>query len=170
MAAEAYHLLYDRVYGVPSCSLRLTNTYGPGMWVRDARQTFLGDWIRRLLAGAPIEVWGGDQLRDFTYVGDAVEAFLLAAASKQAYGRVFNVGGDGPIRLDELARTMIELHGSGSYEIREFPCERMPVDIGSFHSDDTLIREELGWQVRTPLRDGLGETLRFYGANLGEYV
>ena len=61
-------------------ALRLTNTYGPRMRIKDARQTFVGVWLRAVLEGEPFEVWGGEQLRDFTYVDDAVEAFLLAAA------------------------------------------------------------------------------------------
>src|SRR5437667_1282866 len=81
MAGEWYHILYNNVFGIAACALRLTNTYGPRMRVMDARQTFLGIWIRLLLEHKPFEVWEGAQLRDFTYVDDAVEALLLAATS-----------------------------------------------------------------------------------------
>ena len=77
LAGESFHLLYSRVHGIAATALRLTNTIGPRMRVKDARQTFVGVWVRRLVEGEPFEVWGGDQLRDFTYVDDAVEAFLL---------------------------------------------------------------------------------------------
>ena len=90
MAGEAFHLLYSRVHGIAATALRLTNTIGPRMRVKDARQTFVGVWVRRLVEGEPFEVWGGEQLRDFTYVDDAVEAFLLAAAKPEAVGEVFN--------------------------------------------------------------------------------
>ena len=91
LAGEWYHLLYNNVYGIRACALRLTNTYGPRMRVKDARQTFLGIWIRLLIEGRPIKVFGdGLQLRDFNYVDDCVEALLLAGASDQANGKVYN--------------------------------------------------------------------------------
>src|ERR1051325_4623546 len=71
MAGEWYHILYNNVYGLRACALRLTNTIGPRMRIKDARQTFLGVWIRLLVEGRPFEVWDGSQLRDLTYVDDA---------------------------------------------------------------------------------------------------
>lgn len=59
LAGEWYHILYHNVYGLRACALRLTNTYGPRMRVKDARQTFLGVWMRLLVEGQPFEVWGG---------------------------------------------------------------------------------------------------------------
>ena len=106
-AGEAYHLLYDSVHGVRSTVLRLTNTIGPRMRIKDARQTFVGVWIRRLLAGETFEVWGGEQLRDFTFVDDAVEAFLLAAGKDAAAGKVFNIGGTKPVNLLKLAEELV---------------------------------------------------------------
>ena len=81
-AAENYHRLYHDVYGMRTTVLRLTNTYGPHMRIKDARQIFLGIWIRRLMEGKPFEVWGGEQRRDFTYVEDAADAFIAAAQSE----------------------------------------------------------------------------------------
>src|SRR5882672_8210733 len=100
LAGEAFHLLYQRVYGMKATALRLTNTIGPRMRVKDARQTFVGVWIRRLVEGQPFEVWGGEQLRDFTYVDDAVDAFLLSASRREAEGQVFNLGGPPPVTLN----------------------------------------------------------------------
>src|SRR5277367_2140139 len=86
IAGESFHLLYSQVHGVRATALRLTNTIGPRMRVKDARQTFVGVWVRCLVEGRTFEVWGGQQLRDFTYVDDAVEAFLLAASRREAEG------------------------------------------------------------------------------------
>src|SRR5262249_9129352 len=129
MAGEWYHTLYNNVYDLRTCSLRLTNTYGPRMRVKDARQTFLGVWIRLLVEGKPFEVWEGQQLRDFTYVSDAVDAFLLAAVSEQANGRVFNLGGKQPVSLAKLAELLVQVHGNGQFTIREFPSDRKRIDI-----------------------------------------
>jgi len=170
MAGEWYHMLYSRAYGIPIAALRLTNTYGPGMRVKDARQTFLGVWIRRLLKREPIEVWGtGEQLRDFTFVDDAVDAFLRAASSDRSRGKVFNLGGDERISLRELAALLVELAGGGEVRLVPFPTERKVIDIGDYYGDYTQIRETLGWTPKVALRDGLQRTLAFYRSHGARY-
>ena len=170
MAAEAYHLLYHQVYGLQAVSLRLTNTYGPGMRIKDARQTFLGIWLRRVVEGGVFEVWGGQQLRDFTYVEDVVDSFLLAGSCERAVGRIFNIGGGPAISLRELAELIIQIGGTGQYEIREFPQERLRIDIGDYFADDRVFRELTGWAPRTTLSEGLMKTLAYYQDCLEAYV
>lgn len=170
LAGEWYHLLYHRVYGIRACALRLTNTYGPCMRVRDARQTFLGIWIRSLVEGRPFEVWDGSQRRDYTYADDAVEAFLLAGASEEAFGNVFNVGGDAALSLRETADLLVEVNGGGSYDVRPLPEDRLPIEIGDYYTDDRLIRRALGWTPKVPVREGLARTLAYYRTHLEHYV
>jgi len=170
MAGESYHLLYHRVYGLRACALRLTNSIGPRMRVKDARQTFVGLWIRRLLQGEPIEVWDGEQRRDFTFVDDVVEAFLAAATNEAAVGRVFNVGGDGPISLRSLAELLIDVNQGGEYVVRSYPPEYKRIDIGDYYTDFGLIRSTLGWEPRILLRDALTRTLEFYREQLDHYL
>ena len=170
LAGEEYHLLYSDVHGVPGTVLRLTNTIGPRMRVKDARQTFVGVWIKQILQGQPIEVWGGEQLRDFTYVDDAVEAFLLAATHPSAVGRVFNLGGVGRISLRELAEQLVDVAGQGSYRVKPFPADRRKIDIGDFYSDCGLIERELGWKPRTTIRQALTKTVAYYRKELPNYL
>jgi UDP-glucose 4-epimerase len=170
MAGEWYHVLYNNVYGLRASALRLTNTYGPRMRVKDARQTFLGVWIRAIVEGKPFEVWEGQQLRDFTYVDDAVDAFLLAAASDEASGQVMNLGGDRVISLKDLADLLLEVNGGGKYTIRSFPPERKRIDIGDYYADFSRARSLLGWQPRVRLEEGLARTLAFYRRHLGRYM
>jgi UDP-glucose 4-epimerase len=170
VAGEWYHLLYDRVYGIRSTALRLTNTYGPHMRVKDARQTFLGIWIAKAVQGETFEVWGGEQLRDFTYVDDAVDAFLLAAETESSTGSVYNLGGLEVVPLRELADLVVAAAGSGSYVVREFPAERKRIDIGDYYGDDRLIRSALGWEPRVSLQEGLRRTVDYYRSNLGAYL
>ncbi len=163
MAGEWYHILYNNVYNIRAVSLRLTNTYGPRMRVKDARQTFLGIWIKRLIDGEPIEVFGdGLQVRDFNYVDDVVEAMLLCAAAEEANGQIYNLGSDEVINLRDLAASLIELNGSGEYRIVPFPPSRKTIDIGDYYADYRRIRGKLGWTPRVSLRDGLKRTLEFY--------
>ncbi len=170
MAGEWYHILYNNVYGIRASALRLTNTYGPRMRIKDARQTFLGIWIRLLLEGKPFEVWDGEQLRDFSFVDDVIRALVLAAVAPESDGRVFNVGGDRAISLMELARLLVEVNGSGEYVCREFPGERKRIDIGDYFADDSLLKDTLGWVPSITLRDGLKSTLDFFQSNIEHYV
>jgi UDP-glucose 4-epimerase len=170
MAGEAYHLLYHRVHGLATSSLRLTNTYGPGMRIKDARQNFMGLWLRRLLVGEPLEVWGGEQRRDLAFVDDVAEAFLLAAVTKEAHGRAFNIGGAPSLTLLELARTMIAVNGGGRFEVKPFPPEMRRIDIGDYEADDTLFRRTTGWAPRVGLEAGLARTLAYYRDRLGDYL
>jgi UDP-glucose 4-epimerase len=170
MAGEWYHILYNNVYELRACALRLTNTIGPRMRIKDARQTFLGIWIRLLLECKTFEVWGGEQLRDFTYVDDVVDAFLLAAASEEANGEVFNLGCERVISLKALADLLVEVNGGGRYEIRSFPPDRKRIDIGDYYADYDRIRSVLKWEPKVSLREGLARTLAFYRDNLAHYL
>jgi nucleoside-diphosphate-sugar epimerase len=170
LAGEWYHLLYNNVYGIQTSVLRLTNTIGPRMRVKDARQTFLGIWIRLLLECKTFEVWDGHQLRDFTYVDDAVDAFLMVAANDDANGLIFNLGGDQVISLKDLAELLIEVNGGGEYIGKKFPADRKRIDIGDYYTDYSLIRTTLGWEPKVRLRDGLKSTLDYYNEHIGKYV
>jgi dTDP-glucose 4,6-dehydratase/UDP-glucose 4-epimerase len=169
-AGEWYHLLYNNVYGIKACALRLTNTYGPGMRVKDARQTFLGIWVRLLIEGKPIKVFGdGLQLRDFNYVDDCVEALLLAGASDAANGKVFNLGSTEVVGLKALAEMMVGLGLGGTFELIPFPPERKAIDIGDYYSDFSLITEQLGWKPKVGLLEGLKKTVAYYQKNHCHY-
>ena len=169
-AGEYYHLLYNNVYGLRACALRLTNTYGPAMRVKDARQTFLGIWIRRAVQGEPFDVFGdGTQLRDFNYVDDVVDALRLAALDPKADGEVFNLGGEERIRLKDLAALLVDVNGKGDYRIVPFPPERKNIDIGDYYGDFGKIQRALGWSPRVPLRDGLKRCLDYYSAHGDKY-
>ena len=170
LAGENYHLVYGRAYGMHVSVLRLTNTYGPRMRVKDERQTFLGIWLRQLIEGRPIRVFGdGTQIRDFNFVLDVVEALLRAAGDARAAGRIFNLGSSETMSLRELAELLVEINGGGAIERVDFPLERKSIDIGNYCSDYRLISETLGWQPRVPLREGLTQTLEFYRQHGEQY-
>jgi nucleoside-diphosphate-sugar epimerase len=169
MAGEWYHILYNNVYGLRACALRLTNTYGPRMRIKDARQTFLGIWIRFLLEGKPFEVWGGEQIRDFTYVDDVVDALMLAACEDKANGQVYNLGGEGNVSLKVLAEMSVAANRGGTFTLREFPIDRKRIDIGDYYADWRLAQDQLGWQPKVSLAEGLHRTLDYYRTNLEAY-
>jgi len=170
-AGEQYHVLYHDVHGVPACSLRLTNTYGPGQLVKHDRQGFIGWFLRTAVEGGEIRLYGdGSQTRDLNFVEDVVQAFLLAGADPRANGQIYNLGATPPVSLRELAELLIELSGKGSVRFVPWPVDKRAIDIGSYYGSHERITAELGWRPATPLRDGLRRTLEFYAANLRHYL
>ena len=163
IAGEMYHQVFGAVYGLRSTILRLTNTFGPRMRVRDARQTFVGVWLRNVIRGVPFQIFGdGKQIRDFTFVDDVVGAFIACAESEVAVGKTYNIGGSEPLSLLSLAEKLVKKREGSTYELIPFPKERQDIDIGNYFADDSLIRKELGWKPTTGLEEGLELSLDFY--------
>ena len=170
LAGESYHLLYNNIYKIRACALRLTNTYGPGMRVKDARQTFLGVWLRRVIEGEPIQVYGdGRQLRDFNFVTDVVKALLQAAGDPASEGQLFNLGTKEYISLEELAALLVRLNKRGGYELIPFPADQKAIDIGDYYGDFSKIQNALGWSPEVPLENGLAMTLAYYRKHQAHY-
>ena len=171
LAGEQFHLLYHDVYGIRATALRLTNTYGPGMRIRDARQTFLGIWVRNLLQGEPILVFGdGRQLRDFNFVDDVAEALMRASQTPACYGRAFNLGSPEVINLATLAQSLCSLVAEARWHCVPFPRERKVIDIGDYYSNHNLASELLGWHPSINLRQGLQQTVDYYRQYLTAYL
>ena len=171
MAGEAYHLLYHRLHGMRATSLRLTNTFGPGLLIRHPRQGFLSVFLRRVLDDEPIRVYGdGSQLRDLNYVDDVVAAFLAVAADDATVGEALNLGSDPPLSLRQVAELMIEIAGSGRVERVPFPDDLKRIDIGSYYGDFARIRAAVGWQPQVPVAEGLRRTLAYYRRNARHYI
>jgi UDP-glucose 4-epimerase len=170
-AGEYYHLLYNNVFGVHACSLRLTNVYGPRQLIKHDRQGFIGWFIRLAIEDREIQIFGdGSQMRDFVFVDDAADAFLRAGASGACDGEVFNVGGLEPISHRDLVALLIETAGSGRVRYVDWPPEKKVIDIGSFYSDSTKFRERVGWKPPVDLRDGLRRTIAFFREHMSEYA
>ena len=171
VAGEYYHLVYNNVFGVRACSLRLTNVYGPRQLVKHNRQGFIGWFIRLVVEDREIEIYGdGSQLRDFVFVDDAAEAFLAAGASDACNGEVFNVGGHEPISHRDLVHLLIEVAGTGRVRYVDWPAEKKAIDIGSFYADSSRFSAATGWRSRVGLREGLGRTVAFYREHLANYL
>jgi UDP-glucose 4-epimerase len=170
-AGEYYHIVYNNVFGVRACALRLTNVYGPRQLIKHNRQGFIAWFIRLALEGKEIQVFGdGSQIRDFVYVDDAVEAFLTAGACDDCNGGAFNVGGDEHIAHRDLVKLLTGLAGAGGYRFVDWPAEKKAIDIGSFYADSTLFKSTASWTPRVTLADGLSRTLAYYRAHMSQYL
>jgi len=171
LSGEWYHIVYNQVYDIKTSVLRLTNTYGPRMRIKDARQTFLGIWIRNLIEDKPVTIFGdGSQIRDYNYIDDVVDAFLTVAGSDQWNGSILNLGHDEPISLKTTAEIMIEENHSGNYIFKPFPADLKKIDIGDFYSDFGKIKEQLGWFPKVAIREGMKETFDYFRNNYQYYI
>jgi UDP-glucose 4-epimerase len=170
-AGENYHLVYNNVFGVRACSLRLTNVYGPRQLIRHSRQGFIGWFIRLALEGREIQIYGdGSQMRDFVYVDDVADAFLRAGFSDACNGGVFNVGSGEPIAHRDLVELLLARAGRGSARFVPWPEDKLRIDIGSFYSDSSKFMKTTGWAATVGLGDGFDRTLAYYRTHLSHYV
>jgi UDP-glucose 4-epimerase len=171
VAGEYYHLVYNHVFGVRGCSLRLTNIYGPRQLVKHNRQGFIGWFIRLAVEDREIQIYGdGSQLRDFVFVDDAADAFLRAGASDACNGEVFNVGGLEPVSHRDLVHLLLDVAGTGRVRFVEWPEEQKAIDIGSFYADSSRFCAATGWVPRVGLREGLARTVAYYREHLHQYL
>ena len=170
-AAEQYHLLYQKIHNLKTVVVRLTNTYGPRMRIKDARQTFLGIWIRNLIEGKKIQVFGdGKQVRDFNFVEDVIDALICCTKNENAIGRIFNIGSNEVISLSNLANNICKYKVGSSWELVPFPEEKKSIDIGNYYTDFSLAKKLLNWSPKTSLEEGLKKTFDFYNKNFSNYI
>jgi UDP-glucose 4-epimerase len=171
IAGEQYHILYNEVYGIASSVLRLTNTYGPRMRIKDSRQTFLGIWIRNLLQGKAIQVFGdGKQRRDYNYVEDVVDALILAAISDSTAGKAFNLGAPDPLSLEETAKVMCNQIEDAHYEMIAFPEDRKAIDVGDFICDYSAFSKSFNWNPKVSFNMGIAKSINFFRKQLEYYI
>ncbi len=168
-AGERYHLLYHTAYGMRTASLRLTNCYGPRQWMHDNRLTSQGWFLRLVMDGEEVQIFGdGKLLRDLNYVDDVIDAFLRVGAIEESNGQFFNLGGE-PFSLVEQVELMIELVGKGSYRLVDWPKDKKVIAVSDYYGNYGKIRRMLGWQPSINLREGLKRTIEFYNQHKEYY-
>jgi NAD dependent epimerase/dehydratase len=160
--AEAFH----RSYGVPVVTLRPFNTYGP----RQSARAVIPTIITQCLAGDTVHLGSLAPTRDFSYVADSVEGYLLAAGSDQAVGRTINLGSGREISIGDLARTIVAMTGSRATiapDDRRIRPEESEVE--RLLADTSLARSLLGWLPQVSLEDGLSRTINWVRQNLERF-
>jgi UDP-glucose 4-epimerase len=171
IAGEQYHLLYNQVHEIRSSVLRLTNTYGPRMRIKDAKQTFLGIWIRNLIEKKPIQVFGdGKQRRDYNYVDDVVDALIIAATKNESVGKVYNLGAPDPLSLEDTANIMCQGIEGSDYQMIPFPEERKAIDVGDFVCNYSAFRKQFGWEPKVSFEDGIQRSLEYFRREIEHYI
>ncbi|OGR69971.1 MAG: hypothetical protein A2089_11500 [Elusimicrobia bacterium GWD2_63_28] len=150
-------LFYHRVHGVPATVLRPTLAYGPGQ----PPTMFLPALLITLRRGEPFEMTAGGQTRDFVFVDDLVEAYLLAGLAKAAAGQVINIGSGRPVKIKDLALLAARVTGrAGLLKMGAKPYR--PAEIMNYFASAAKARRLLGWRPRTSLAAGLKLTAAGY--------
>jgi len=170
-AADAYHRMFARDFGMRTAVLRLTNTSGPRQLLAHNRQGFIPWFIRTALEAGEITIYGdGRQTRDIAYVDDVVDAMLRVARLPELSGQVFNVGSPFIHSVAEVAELAVELAGRGRLRLIPFPEEKKKIDVGSVACDYAAITRATGWLPKTGLREGMARTIEFYRPRLAAYL
>lgn len=170
MAGEWYHILYNRIYGIKTVCLRMTNTYGPRLLLKHNRHGFLGWFMRQIIENKEITIYGnGKQLRDLNYIDDVVDALLISGIESTLDGKIFNLGQHPPISLEDIAKLLVKINGAGSYRLVEFPEDSKKIDIGDYYSSYKKFKSVAGWKPKTSYADGFKETLEYYKKNHRHY-
>ena len=158
--AEALTMAYHRFHGVNTKIVRIFNTYGPRMRLRDGRvvPAFVGQALR----GEPLTIFGeGKQTRSFCFVSDLIEG--IYRLSKADFHEPVNIGNPMELTILEFAERIRSITGSKSQIVKK----PLPVDDPQQRRPDiTRAKKILGWEPRVSLEDGLKETIRWFQANL----
>jgi UDP-glucose 4-epimerase len=157
LATEHLAHNYWKQHGLPTCSIRPFNIYGPGQVGEGAIHAF----VVRALAGEPLRIHNeGDQIRAWCYIDDIVEAIVMALASDAAVGEAFNVGNArSAITIYQLARLVVRLAESSSpIEFVEWSFPDVELRIPDVRKAERL----LGFRAEVDLEDGLLRTIDWY--------
>lgn len=160
LTGEHYSRVFSSLHGISATSLRLFNVYGPRQDPSSPYAAVIPAFLHRLHRGEPLRVHGdGEQTRDFVYVKDAAEAFVLAM--ERGRGGVFNIASGEGTSVRSLAALLMELTGITVPVVHTPP---RPGDVRHSCADISLAARELGFRPRRTLREGLRETAAWYAA------
>jgi len=160
--AEAMTLAYHRYHGVDTKIVRIFNTYGPRMRLRDGRA--VPAFMSQALTGEDVTIFGdGTQTRSFTYVSDLVDGVLRLMDANT--NEPVNIGNPHEVTIEEIARTIIRLVGSSSKVVyRPLPID----DPKQRRPDITRARTLLGWEPKIGLEEGLLKTVDYFKTKLAQ--
>jgi nucleoside-diphosphate-sugar epimerase len=150
-------------------SLRLTNTYGPRQHLKGNNQGFAGIFIRKAINGEEIQIFGdGKQLRDFNYIDDVVDAFILATDNLALYGKEFNLGAEIYHTLVNFVE-ILKKYCSFEYKTVTFPADHKKIDVGDYYGDFKLFNSLTGWKPKIDLEEGLKKTITYFKSRQNYY-
>ncbi|MBF2053226.1 MAG: GDP-mannose 4,6-dehydratase [Candidatus Sericytochromatia bacterium] len=170
LAAEQYHFVYQRHYGLSVTSLRLGNLFGPRSQMKHPRYNVLNYFIRMALDDQCIQIYGdGQQQRDYLFIDDACHALALAGIVPAAVGQVLNIASGQSVAFKTLIDTLVQLCGRGRWQHAPWPAQAQAYDVGDFCTDISAAARCLDWRPTTSWQDGLAQTVAFYQQHRQHY-
>ena len=160
-AAERFCRLFQRAYGWPIVLLRPFNAYGPSQ----TPDRVIPEIIVRALRGEELAMTQGRQTREFNYVEDLAEGFVLAATTPDVEGEIFNIGGGEEISMRDVATLILDVMGN-PIEAKFGALPERPTEIMRMYCDSTKARDRLGWAPKHSLREGISKTIEWYRTEL----
>jgi dTDP-glucose 4,6-dehydratase len=159
--AEAITVAYHRYHGLDTKIVRIFNTYGPRMRIRDGRA--VPTFIAQALQGEDVTIFGsGSQTRSFCYISDLVDGLIRLLDSSE-HGPI-NIGNPHEMSIEDMAKLIIKMTGSSSRLV----FQPLPTDDPKVRKPDiTLARTRLGWEPKVPLEEGLTSTIEYFRKKMG---
>lgn len=169
-AAEKYVLIFASAFGMNTTVVRLANVFGPRSSIRSPEYGFVNYFVGLGLQGKELTVFGdGAQLRNISYVEDAVDALVCAAESGQCAGQVFFASSDHQYSVAQIAES-ITTHIGGKVRFVPWPEDQKAIDIGDAVISNAKIKKALGWSPKYSLADGMIRTRAFFRPRMKEYL
>ena len=163
MAAENLYLFYHRIHNISVVCFRIANPYGPRGQMSHSKYCMINWFLRLAMEDRPITIFGdGNQIRDYIYVDDLADAFLMAAASPKTDGEVFNIGSGTGTKFKNMAQLIVDTVKTGKIEFVPWPEKYINVETGDYVSDITKIKTALDWAPKTALDRGIESTFNYY--------
>ena len=170
LAGEYYHQIYNRVHGLKTVVLRVSNGYGPRAQMKQPSFGILNWFIRLVVDNSDIKIFGdGKQVRDYMHVDDISKAFLAAGAQNFDGCPTFNVGTGRGIPLIDIVKKIVQIAGKGRIVYVPWPEKNKKIDVGDFIADVSKIKRGLKWRDSVPLEQGLKQTIEYYEKNKNYY-
>ena len=168
-ASENLYLFYHRVHSISTVVFRIANPYGPRAQMRHPKYCIINWFLRLAIDNQTIKIFGdGNQVRDYIYIDDLAEAFILAAVNERAAGEVFNIGSGVGTRFKDMANLILKNVKKGEVEHVPWPEKYINVETGDYISDIRKAERMLGWVPKTSLKEGVKRMFRYYQKN-GKY-
>jgi len=170
-AAENLYLFYNRVYGIPVISLRISNPYGPRGQMKHYKYGIVNWFIRQAMEGNDINIYGsGEQLRDYIYIDDLVDLFVKVAMTPKAEGNVFNSGSGIGVPFKNMVKTVINIVKSGHINYIPWPEDYVHIETGDYVSDISKIKSVINWKPKVDIVEGIKKTFIYYEKYLENYI
>jgi len=173
MLGEMIYKYFHDYGGLDTVSLRIANPFGERAAINNPGYCVVNWFIGRAILGKSIPIYGeGTQIRDYIYIDDIVNAITLVGASKNSKGKFYNVGSGIGTKFKDMAQTISDLSGSKKslLEFIEWPPNAKNRETGNFTADITKIKNELGWEPKWSLEEGLKKTMNYYKKNGVHYT